>query len=364
VRELPPVNYLIQKSKRSCPFITHVDKLKPWYTDNPPKSWLTANDDNIGLDVILGVDDKGTAGQSPDFENLDDANPVTDTTTIDGPDNGDRQRQPHDDARVVPIPEVDSDSKIDIRQNDDDKTAGVEWSGGDAGVETSGLINSDGTVRSGKGDDAGVGAMVLVNSDSGADAGWSDDVAGIGLEDSISSGNLVAVGQLEGGIGTGEVRALDNDKGSVSAGPLKLGNLGVGDGSRSYTCDPNDGDGLRSYTGNPNDGVGSRSYTCDPDDGVRPGHCISGRCDNSRPSDEVSGHNDEYDDECDDERDMQRFPTTMRRQADPESTTGQADRLQDGRPDVIATSTRSSKTDCQTAPSNQKLSPALTDTHC
>ena len=95
---------------------------------------------------------------------------------------------------------------------------------------------------------------------------------------------------------------------------------------------------------------------------------ISGRGDHLRPSDEVSNHIDERDDErndeCDDERNERRFPTTMRRQADPESTTGQADRLQDGRPDVIATSTRSSKTDCQTAPSNQKLSPALTDTHC
>jgi len=28
IRELPPVNYMIQKSKRSCPFIVHVDKLK------------------------------------------------------------------------------------------------------------------------------------------------------------------------------------------------------------------------------------------------------------------------------------------------------------------------------------------------
>ena len=113
------------------------------------------------------MDDKGTAGQSPDLEIPDDANPVTDTTTIDGPDNGDRRRRPHDDARVIPIPEVDSDSKTDLRQNDDDKTAGVERSGGDAGVEASGLVNSDGTVEKGQGDDAGVGAMVLINSDSG-----------------------------------------------------------------------------------------------------------------------------------------------------------------------------------------------------
>ena len=41
VKELPPVNYLIQKSKRSRPMIAHVDKLKPWNTDNLPRSWLT-----------------------------------------------------------------------------------------------------------------------------------------------------------------------------------------------------------------------------------------------------------------------------------------------------------------------------------
>jgi len=35
------VNYLIQKSKRSRPLITHVDKLKAWDNDNQPKAWLT-----------------------------------------------------------------------------------------------------------------------------------------------------------------------------------------------------------------------------------------------------------------------------------------------------------------------------------
>jgi len=44
VKELPPVNYLIQKSKRSRPLIAHVDKLKHWNTDNPPRSWLTSED--------------------------------------------------------------------------------------------------------------------------------------------------------------------------------------------------------------------------------------------------------------------------------------------------------------------------------
>jgi len=45
IKELPPVNYLIQKSIRSKPIIAHVDKLKSWVTDNPPKSWLKSEDD-------------------------------------------------------------------------------------------------------------------------------------------------------------------------------------------------------------------------------------------------------------------------------------------------------------------------------
>ena len=44
IKEIPPVNYLIQKSKRSRPIICHVDKLKKWTTDDPPKSWLTSNE--------------------------------------------------------------------------------------------------------------------------------------------------------------------------------------------------------------------------------------------------------------------------------------------------------------------------------
>jgi len=44
VKELLPVNYLIQKSKKSRPIIAHVDKLRKWDTDELPRSWLPAND--------------------------------------------------------------------------------------------------------------------------------------------------------------------------------------------------------------------------------------------------------------------------------------------------------------------------------
>ena len=55
VKELPPVNYLIQKSKRSRPFIAHVDKLKPWHTDHPPNSWLTEEDGDAAKNSVLCV---------------------------------------------------------------------------------------------------------------------------------------------------------------------------------------------------------------------------------------------------------------------------------------------------------------------
>ena len=55
IKELPPVNYLIQKSKYSRPIISHIDKLKAWETDNPPKSWVTDDFDRR-------TDDAGVAG--------------------------------------------------------------------------------------------------------------------------------------------------------------------------------------------------------------------------------------------------------------------------------------------------------------
>jgi len=75
VKELPPVNYLIQKTRRSRPMVAHVDKLKSWNIDNPPRSWLT--DDHMGEsredlrwsaggDVIPGTVNPRNAGEQAD----------------------------------------------------------------------------------------------------------------------------------------------------------------------------------------------------------------------------------------------------------------------------------------------------------
>ena len=44
IKEIGPVNVVIQQSRRSKPLVVHVDKLKPCLAETPP-SWLT--DDNV-----------------------------------------------------------------------------------------------------------------------------------------------------------------------------------------------------------------------------------------------------------------------------------------------------------------------------
>jgi hypothetical protein len=43
IREIGPVNYVIQKSQRSQPFVVHADKLKRCFSATP-KTWLRNND--------------------------------------------------------------------------------------------------------------------------------------------------------------------------------------------------------------------------------------------------------------------------------------------------------------------------------
>ena len=76
VEELPPVNYLIQKTKRSRPFIAHVDKLQHWETDNPPKSWLADQPDDR------------TEVHDPQPLNVDESQPFSDDANDCPTDNG------------------------------------------------------------------------------------------------------------------------------------------------------------------------------------------------------------------------------------------------------------------------------------
>ena len=145
VKELPPVNYLVQKSKRSRPFITHIDKLKPWYTDNAPKSWLTEDDGNVGVDVFLGIGDLDVDGQ--------DSVGVETSGAVNSDGVGDVRR---DDAGagVGATGPCDSNSMMDVGRSDEN-----------AGVGVRGLDSSYNMVKYGQGGgDAGVRATALVNS--------------------------------------------------------------------------------------------------------------------------------------------------------------------------------------------------------
>ena len=68
VKALPPVNYLIQKTRHSRPIITHVDKLKGWETNNPQKSWLP-ND----AGEIVAAGDLGCNAETTDVPDQPDS---------------------------------------------------------------------------------------------------------------------------------------------------------------------------------------------------------------------------------------------------------------------------------------------------
>lgn len=45
VREIPPVNFVLQKSPKTKPFVVHGDKIKRCYSDTP-QSWLKSHEDS------------------------------------------------------------------------------------------------------------------------------------------------------------------------------------------------------------------------------------------------------------------------------------------------------------------------------
>ena len=202
VKELPPVNYLIQKSKRSRPFIAHVDKLKTWETDTFPKSWLVDEpwpDGGPGTDGQLGSDrtDKGTGcGQGGSGVT---GVPGSVNTGI-GPADG------------VVNPGVDDTSSGEPTRGLPGRVGGQHRQGATTDI---GLA----------GDDEGIGGS------SGQFPGRVDG--------QHHRGATMGIGSADDN-GT---RPRDGD----------LGNSGVGDGPRRYTCGPNDGARPRRYTFGQND---------------------------------------------------------------------------------------------------------------
>ena len=50
VKVIGPVNVMVQRTKRTRPFCTHVDKLKPFVADEMPNSWLLESEADCTLD--------------------------------------------------------------------------------------------------------------------------------------------------------------------------------------------------------------------------------------------------------------------------------------------------------------------------
>jgi len=69
-----PVNVMVQRSKRTHPFCTHIDKLKPYVADTMPASWLrdglNASESSPGAETVSGTLDaqRGAAEMSVELE--------------------------------------------------------------------------------------------------------------------------------------------------------------------------------------------------------------------------------------------------------------------------------------------------------
>jgi hypothetical protein len=101
-REIPPCNFVIQKSSRSKPLVAHVDKLKEYF-GVPPPSWLTEEQD-------LPV----TEGSLPDTP-VDIVVPEnTDRAVADSDDNVSQNLVPIDGGGLdsVESPGEDSDNEV------------------------------------------------------------------------------------------------------------------------------------------------------------------------------------------------------------------------------------------------------------
>lgn len=93
---MPPVNYLIQKTRHSRPIITHVDKLKEWETNNPPKSWLP-ND----AGEIVAAGDLGCNAETTDVPDQPDDKQHDSTDGVTSPNDDVLRRQACGDERIT-----------------------------------------------------------------------------------------------------------------------------------------------------------------------------------------------------------------------------------------------------------------------
>jgi len=98
IKEFPPVNYLIQKSSRSRPIIAHVDKLKSWATDHPPRSWLKPDDSPAGDDQFEPAGDVRDGMTSPAGDNQFDSPAGDNRDGVTRSDGDDRMDMINDDT--------------------------------------------------------------------------------------------------------------------------------------------------------------------------------------------------------------------------------------------------------------------------
>ena len=285
VKELPPVNYVIQKSKKSRPLIAHVDKLKPWVNDNPPKSWLTGEDQQPGLgnvdDIVESGDAggavaptdgsgrTGTNGDSRDVASgrapgmVDDGAHFTKLDGLLAPGLGNVANIGESgDAGGAVAPTTGRRGRTGTNGDSRDVASGRTPGMVDKGQST----RIDGLQAHGPGDGGDVREAGNVGRAEESTTGTNGHFGGV-VEDASTGG--CNTGQ-QGGLMLSDPGTNDGDgPGRYISGPND------GDRPSSYTFghmgqfadDVNDGDGPGRYTSGPNDGDGLRRYTFSPNNG-------------------------------------------------------------------------------------------------
>ena len=277
IKVLPPVNYVIQKSKRSRPLIAHVDKLKPWDNDNPPKSWLTddeqqpgsGNGDNVWChdDVVdggtLGIANVNNDGHSGDGAgvgipiainsgNREWSGQSDDVVGVMAPG------MVGDDGQLMDIHGAAAEGpgfEVDVRESgdaDNIRTPGMVDDGHfmDNGVvegvmlETSGLVDNDGD-----------GSGRYISDPNNAESGQPVGDVEVVVPGTTKSSNDAWSGQLFGVAVTPDTCRMSDNVQPRSVVGLTTSEAmdGAGDGPGRYISGPNDGDRPQRYKSGRND---------------------------------------------------------------------------------------------------------------
>ena len=263
---LPPVNYVIQKSNRSRPFVAHVDKFKPWHSDDQPKSWLSDGNGGANPDADPGLVNTGS-GIRPS----DNVAPGMDAVGAPGVD-----------VTVVTQGSVDSNREVVDEQLGRDA----------GGVTSNDLVVMAQPGQAGNCSEMGLGNSVAeepVRDVVGQLTDGGRTTGGDVCNDGVGPGRYTS-GPNYGVVGAGIPGMIDKCSGQTTGvrealiigSPGKIIRPGSVAGLTASEAVKNAGDGQGRYISGPNDGDRPPRYKCGHDYGKSADVQVIGRGDFGR----------------------------------------------------------------------------------